>query len=72
MAAIDDLKTAKANIAARLAAITADPKPSYTVGDQTFQWNEYFEKLTAQLKEINLLISIEDGPQEYDSQAYST
>lgn len=56
MAAIDDLKSARDNVAARLKQITASPKPTYTDGDTTYSWTEYFTALTTQFKELNAAI----------------
>jgi hypothetical protein len=49
----DNLKAVKENIAARLAEITASPKPSYSIDGQSVSWTEYFNSLVQQLKEIN-------------------
>jgi hypothetical protein len=48
----DNLKAVKENIAARLAEITASPKPSYSIDGQSVSWTEYFNSLVQQLKEI--------------------
>lgn len=57
MAYIDDLKTARDNMAARLAEVTLTPKPSYTVGDQKFSWVEYQKFLIEQSEHLNRIIS---------------
>lgn len=69
MAVIDDLETAKANIAALLASITANPKPDYSVDGKSVSWATYFRTLTEQLDAINKLIQTEGGPQWLSTQA---
>jgi hypothetical protein len=69
MAVIDDLTTAKANIAAILAQITADPKPSYSIDGQSVSWESYFSMLSDKLEKLNQLIQVEGGPFEQQMQA---
>lgn len=71
MAYLDSLTASQANIAATLASITASPKPSYSIDGQSISWTEYHAMLVAQLKELNLLIAIADGPFEYVTQGVS-
>jgi len=61
----DNLRTARENIAARLAEITASPKPSYSIDGQSVSWTEYSNSLVQQLKEVNQqLQEIESGNEE--------
>jgi hypothetical protein len=69
MAVLDDLNTTKANVAAILAQITADPKPSYSIDGQSVSWESYFSMLTDRLEKLNHLIQIEGGPFEQRTQA---
>lgn len=69
MAVLDSLTTAKANLAATLASITAAPKPSYSIDGQSVSWSEYHAMLVAQIKLLNDLIQVEGGPFEYVTQA---
>ena len=71
MAVIDSLTTAKAQIAANLAAITLNPKPTYSVDGQSVSWSEYHAMLAEQMARINDLIQVEGGPFENRSQATS-
>lgn len=54
---LENLTTARDNIAARLAEITAIPKPSYDVDGQRVEWNDYFKALTDQLAKLNAAIN---------------
>jgi hypothetical protein len=69
MAVIDSLTAAKANIAATLAGITANPKPTYSIDGQQVSWTEYHTMLVAQMKLLNDLLQVEGGPFEYVTQA---
>jgi hypothetical protein len=69
VAVIDNLNASKANIAAILARITADPKPSYSIDGQSVSWESYFSMLTDKLEKLNQLIQIEGGPFEQQTQA---
>ena len=60
----------KSQILARLVEITAEKKPSYNVDGQDVEWNEYFDSLTAKLKDINAQINAETIT-EIQSQAWS-
>jgi hypothetical protein len=71
MAVIDDLNTAKANVAAILAQITADPKPTYSIDGQSVSWESYFSMLSDKLEKLNQLIQVEGGPFERQTQALS-
>lgn len=72
MAAIDDLREAYTNMAARLKEITATPKPTYTIDGQTVLWGQYQRLLLEQMK--NLRAEIEAGDEETflvnETQAY--
>lgn len=63
------LQQTKAQVLADLAAITANPKPSYSINGQNVQWTEYFDRLTGRVAELNRLIQVEGGPFELQTQA---
>lgn len=67
MAVIDDLNTAKAGYAARLAEISASPKPTYGLDGKNVSWTEYQKFLTDQIAAITKLINAE-APYEVRSQ----
>lgn len=60
----ENLRTARSNFIAQLAAISASPKPSYSVNGQQFDWVGYYTFLTQQIAQIDNLIAAEDGPYE--------
>ena len=64
MAALDDLTTAKTNIAAQLADMTANPKPSYSVAGRSVSWDEHFRALTEMYEKLMNLIALEGAPYE--------
>jgi hypothetical protein len=55
----EQLATIKSNILARLAEITAQPKPTYTIDGVTWKHTEYFEALMKQLTSVNQQIAAE-------------
>lgn len=62
---LENLQTAQANIAAALAALTADlaagnHKPSYTIDGQTVNWTRYQEILVDNLAKIQAQIEVAD------------
>lgn len=59
-----NLETARNNIAAIIAQITASPKPNYSVDGESISWADYLRTLTEQLREIDKLA---DGPYEVRS-----
>jgi hypothetical protein len=71
MSYIDDLKTARDNIAAQLAEMTGSPKPTYSKGGQTFAWGEHFNNLLKAQADINKQLATAE-PFIIESQGYST
>jgi hypothetical protein len=65
-----NLSAARNNLAARLAEVTASPKPSYSIGGQSVSWSEYQRLLLDQLAAIDERINGAE-PFEDHSQAYS-
>ena len=53
---IDDITTARDSAAANLAAVLASPRPSYTVGEKTFEFNEYVAELRATIDGLTATI----------------
>ena len=60
----ENLRTARSNFIAKLAEVSASPKPSYIVNGQQFSWTEFYTFLTQQIAQIDNLIAAEDGPYE--------
>lgn len=68
MAAIDDLQAAYDNVARNLRAITADPKPNYSLDGESYSWQQLFEAYTNQLEALQKAIQAAGAPFEYRSQ----
>jgi hypothetical protein len=66
---LENLETAKTNIAARIAEITASPKPSYAVDGKSVSWESYLATLVNQLEALDRAIIDEGGPYEATTQA---
>lgn len=60
----ENLATARSNFIAKLADVSANPKPSYNVNGQQFDWVGYYQFLTAQVNAIDQLIAANDGAYE--------
>jgi len=58
---LDDLQTAKSQVATRLREITAERKPSYDIDGQRVSWGEYHRVLLSQLKGLSLQIEYEQA-----------
>lgn len=48
----ENLATAKANYAAKLAEISADPKPTYSVNGRSISWGEFHSMLLKMVSDI--------------------
>lgn len=59
---LENLTTARDNVAAILAEITENPKPSYSIGGQSVSWESYFATLTRQLEDLDRAIQRANGP----------
>lgn len=64
------LETIKANTLAQMAAVSAERKPSYTEGGQSFAWTEYLEHLQRRVDWCNQQLAAEE-PFEIPSQGYT-
>ena len=53
MATEAELLQEKANIETILASMTTSPKPSYRIGDRSFDWNEYYRVLMKRLEQLD-------------------
>lgn len=75
MTYIDDLKTARDNLATRIKDLTAQHKPNYSIDGQTVSWGDYLRQLLASQKEIEAAIVdaelASDGPFEIISQGFT-
>lgn len=67
---LDNLLTARDNVATNLAAITADPKPNYSVDGQSVSWQSLFDSYMAQLERLDAQINGAD-PFEVRSRGFT-
>ena len=54
---LENLQTAREQIAANLATITAEPKPNYSIDGQSVSWQSLVESYTQQLARLDALIA---------------
>ena len=72
MSDLDNLLTRRSNVIAELASLTSTAnggKPSYTIDGQTVDHVAYRKSLYDELRELNLQITILQGPFEEQGQA---
>lgn len=67
----ENLITARDEIAERLAAISANPKPNYSLDGESYSWADYFDMLSRNLKNIEEAIQRADTPFEIRSRRYT-
>jgi hypothetical protein len=53
MSDVDQLKAIKCNTLAQIAAVSAERKPTYTDGGQSFSWTQYLEHLQRRVEWCN-------------------
>lgn len=64
------IATIKTQALARIAEITAEPKPTYTLDGQTIAWGEYLKQLQQTVDWCNQRLAGE-APFEFRSQGYT-
>ena len=64
------ITTIKTQALARIAEITAEPKPTYTIDGQTIAWGEYLKQLQQTVDWCNQKLAGET-PFEFRSQGYT-
>lgn len=70
MSNLEQLETIKSNTLAQMAAVSAERKPSYSEGGQTFNWTEYLEHLERRVDWCNQQLAAEE-PFEIPTQGYT-
>lgn len=53
---LQNLTTSRDNLAAALAAESANPRETYSVDGRSYSWNEYRQSLVTQIDELNALV----------------
>ncbi len=66
-----NLQAAYQNVCANLAAITANPKPTYNVDGVNVNWQEYYDSLVQRMLELEQAIQRAQGPYELRSRGTS-
>lgn len=64
------IATIKTQALARIAEITAEPKPTYTIDGQTIAWGDYLKQLQQTVDWCNQKLAGE-APFEFRSQGYT-
>jgi hypothetical protein len=64
---LENLITARSNVIAALASLTANPQPTYTKGNQTFDWTGMRRELNEELASLNARIAAFEGPWEIET-----
>ena len=64
---LENLNTSLSNIYQQLADMTANPKPSYSVGGRSVSWGEHFNNLLKAQESIMMMIQRLGGPFEVRS-----
>ena len=67
MSYLDDLTTARDQVAANLKAITANPMPNYSIDGQSVSWQQLFDSYMNSLSALNQQIA-DAEPFEFQSQ----
>ncbi|KKK97499.1 hypothetical protein LCGC14_2652160 [marine sediment metagenome] len=62
MTVLASLTTARDNIAAEIATISANPRTNYTVDGRTFDHEGHFANLMARYTELNQAVILAGGP----------
>lgn len=66
---LENLTTARDQIAANLAAITANPKPNYSIDGQSVSWQGLFDSYMSSLSSLDAQIAAAD-PVHVESEVY--
>ena len=70
MSNLEQIGAIKANTLAQMAEVSAERKPSYSEGAQSFSWTEYLEHLQRRVDWCNQQLAAED-PFEFPTQGYT-
>jgi len=57
---MDPLKTIRSQTLTRIAEITAEPKPSYTIDGQSVSWNDYLKTLRETVSWCDRMLAAEN------------
>jgi hypothetical protein len=69
-AEIANLETARANFASKLAEVSANPLPDYTVGNTTMSFVAYYKFLREEIEKLDdLIAAAEDGGDAWEERS---
>ncbi len=68
---LENLQTAREQVAANLVTITANPKPNYTIDGQTVSWQSLFDSYVESLETLAAKIAAANDPYEEVSQGFT-
>jgi hypothetical protein len=70
---ITNLETARGNLVTKYLEISANPKPTYTVGNQSVSWESYLKMLRTEIENIDAMIDAQSSETTFDvvSQGYA-
>jgi hypothetical protein len=60
--ALEDLQQSITNLDAQIVAVTANPQPNYSSGDESYSWADYLKMLIEQRKALMELVQSVDDP----------
>ncbi len=66
----ENLATIKSQIIQQIKDVTANPKPTYTIRNQTVQWQQHLDSLWAKLEKIDAMVAANAGTTEIESFGY--
>lgn len=64
-----NIATIRSNLLTALATESANPKPSYSIDGQSFDWNGYRAAIMKQIADLNALLAAAEGSYEVISTA---
>ncbi len=60
--------TIRDNLTAQLAAMSANPKPNYSIDGESISWQSLFDSLSDRIDKVNAQIQMADGGFEVRTQ----
>lgn len=65
-AQITDLETARGNLVTKYLEVSANPKPTYTVGNQTVSHEGYLKMIRTEIESLDTLIDAQSSETTFD------
>lgn len=67
--ALSDLETALNRLDAKIAEVSSNPKPDYSIDGMSVSWGSYYSMLLESRKLLLEQIQLSSGPYEFTTQA---